>query len=165
MSFRICSYEKELSQELKDGRWPDGCGEDLRIHVAGCELCRELVLVAESFQNARRESLHAAPTGSPSLLWWKAQLRRKHSAEQHIARPITIAQVFAFVVTLLVAAVFFASQYNHGLRWASWEINPSKVLHLLSLGSADWSLLLLLPGMGAVLLLSGIVLYLARERS
>ena len=164
MTFRICPYEKELSQELRDGRWPDGCGRELRVHVAGCELCRELVLVTETFQKARSESLQAASGASPDLLWWRAQLRRKHAAEEHIARPITIAQVFAFLVTLLVAAVFVASEYNHGLRWSSWEISPSKVLHLLSLGTADWSLLLLLPGMGAVLLLSGIVLYLARER-
>ena len=33
MTFRTCSYEKELTQALKDGHWPQGCGPELRAHV------------------------------------------------------------------------------------------------------------------------------------
>lgn len=167
MNLRGCSFEKDLVQALKAGHWPDGCARELRTHANGCELCRELILVTQTFQRARSESIHTAPAGSPDLLWWRAQLRRRNAAARRVGRPITIAQTFAWLTSLLVAIVFVASQYNHGLGWASWwpEITPSKVLHLLSANVGNWNLLLFLPGLGAVAVLSGIVLYLASERS
>jgi hypothetical protein len=56
MTFRTCSFEKELTQALKDGHWPQGCGPELRAHVDGCSNCGDLVLVTETFQRARSES-------------------------------------------------------------------------------------------------------------
>ena len=73
MTFRTCSYEVELTQALKDGHWPQGCGTELRAHVDGCGSCRDLVLVTQAFQGARRGSEQLVPSGSASLLWWRAQ--------------------------------------------------------------------------------------------
>ena len=167
MNLRTCPCEKELGRELKDGHWPDGCAAELRSHVNGCEICTELVLVTQAFQHARSESVHAAaPAESPELLWWRAQLRRRNTAAERVSRPITIAQTFALLINLMVAIGFVASQYNHGLRWVAWwpEITLSRVVHLLSTGLASWNLMLFLPGLGMVVVLSGIVLYLASER-
>ena len=129
MTFRTCSFEKELAQALKDGHWPEGCGPELRAHVHACCNCSDLVLVTQTFQRARSESERTAPSGSPSLLWWRAQLRRRNAAAERVSRPITIAQIFAWFVIVLVGVVFVASQYHHGLRWASWwaELVPSEL--------------------------------------
>lgn len=169
MTFRTCSYEKELHQALKDGHWPEGCGQELRSHVEGCGKCSDLVLVTQTFQRARSESERAAPCGSSSLLWWRAQLRRRNAATERVGRPITIAQTFAWLVTLLVGIVFVASQYSHGLHWASWwsEFVPPRAFHLLSFGSGqgDWNFLLLISGFAVLVLLSALVVYLAAEKS
>lgn len=170
MTFRACSYEKELAQALKDGHWPQSCGAELRAHVEACDKCGDLVLVTQTFQLARRESERAAPAGgSPSLLWWRAQLRRRNAAAERVNRPITIAQTFAWFVTLLVGVVFVASQYRQGLRWASWwsELAPGRALHILSSGAgmAGWNPLLLISGFAVLALLSGVVVYLASEKS
>jgi hypothetical protein len=169
MTFHTCSHENELTRALKDGHWPQGCGPELRAHVDACAACSDLVLVTQTFQNARSESDLLAPAGSPSLLWWRAQLRRRNAAAERVARPITIAQIFAWVVTALVGIVFVASQYRHGLCWASWwsELVPSRVFHLLSIeaGRANWNPFLLISGFGMLALLSAVVVYLASEKS
>ena len=170
MTFRTCSFEKELAQALKDGHWPQGCGAELRAHVDGCGKCGDLVLVTQTFQSARRESERVAPVGnSPSLLWWRAQLRRRNAAADRVSRPITIAQTFAWLVTLLVGVVFVSSQYRHGLGWASWwpELAPARAFHLLLSGSglAGWNPLLVISSFAVLALLSGVVVYLVSERS
>jgi hypothetical protein len=168
MTFRTCSFENELMQALKDGHWPQGCGEELRAHVNGCNACSDLVLVMETFQQARNETELAALQGSPSLLWWRAQLRRRYAAEERVSRPITIAQSFALFVYVLVGVVFVASQYRHGLHWASWwsELMP-RTVHLLPgvSGQADWNLLLFISSFGVVALLSILVVSILSEKS
>jgi len=171
MTFRACSYEKELTQALKNGHWPEGCGPELRAHVDACDNCGDLVLVTQTFQLARSESEHTAACGSPSLLWWRAQLRQRYAATECVTRPIAIAQTFAWLITVLVGMVFVAWQYRHGLHWASWwsELVPLRILHVLSIapvGSAqvDPNLLLFISGFGVLLLFSALVVYLASEK-
>jgi len=137
--------------------------------VDACGNCSDLVLVTQTFQRARTESECAAPGGSPSLLWWRAQLRRRNAATKRVSRPITIAQAFAWLITVIVGVVFIVSQYRGGLRWASWwsELTPPRALHSLPIasGQVDWDLLLLISGFGLLGLLSALVVYLASEKS
>ena len=109
MTFRTCSWEHEVSQALKDGHWPEGCAQELREHVATCANCGDLVLVTQTFQQARSESEREAPDGAPGLLWWRAQLRRRNTAAERVSRPITIAESLTLVVYLLVAVIFVGS--------------------------------------------------------
>ena len=166
MTFRTCTYEEELTKALKSGHWPEGCTPEMRTHVAGCASCGDLVLVTQVFQRAKQESLQETLPGASNLLWWRAQLRQRNAVVKRVGRPITIAQIFAFSVTLLVAVVFVASQYKQGLRWAEWlpELTPAHALHFLS-GIAGWNITLLVSGLGVLALLSGIVVYLAAEKS
>lgn len=169
MTFRTCSCENELTQALKNGHWPEGCGAELRAHVDACASCSDLVLVTRTLQCARSETEHTGAFGSPSLLWWRAHLRRRNAATERVSRPITIAQIFALSVYVFVGVVFVASQFRHGLQWASWrsELLPARAFHFLRTGSGpgDWSLLLLISSVGVLTLLGGLVVYLASERS
>lgn len=168
MTFRPCPYECEVVQALHAGHWPRGCSTELRAHVHACADCSDLVFVTETFQQARRESEHASPIGSPGLLWWKAQLQRRNATTARMSRPITVAQTFAVAMNVLVTVIFVASQYDHGLRWSSWwsGLSLSRVLHLLPFGNngLDWNVLWFMPALGAVAFLSGLVVYLASEK-
>lgn len=166
MTFRTCSLEQEVLRALKDGHWPDGCAPELRDHVSGCASCRDLVLVTDIFQQAKSESASEIPAGAAGLLWWRAQLRRRNAVAEKVSRPITVAQTFAWLVVLLVSGSFVASQYNHGLRWSAWNPASWHIQHILSVGltSFDWNLALLIPSIGGLLILSGLVLYLASEK-
>jgi hypothetical protein len=167
--FRTCSYEKELTQALKDGHWPQGCGLKLRTHVDACGNCSDLVLVTQTFLHARSESEHSKTCESPSLLWWRAQLCRRNAATERVSRPIKMAQIFAWLVTVL-GVVFVASQYRYGLHWAWWwsELMPTRAFHhLFSVGTGrvDWNPLLWTSSFGVLALLSALVAYLASEKS
>jgi hypothetical protein len=172
MIFRTCSLEKEIAQALKDGHWPAGCGAELRAHVDSCGKCSDLVLVTQTFQSARSDSVgagHLAGFGPPSLLWWRAQLRRRNAATERVGRPITIAQAFAWSLLGLVGVVFVASQYRNGLQWKSWwaEFAAARAIHVAATGSGpvDWNVPLLFSGLAVLALLSGLVVYLASDKS
>jgi hypothetical protein len=90
---------------------------------------------------------------------------------EQIARPIQGAQIFALIVSVAVAVGFVVSQAQHGLGWLSWwsGLRQTQAFHLETLWSfgsmtSDWSLAVLIAGFGALVLLSGVVLYLAFER-
>ncbi len=168
MILRSCSFEKEVDRALKDGHWPHACAPELRAHVDSCRYCSDLVLVTETFHRARMQSRPNSPSDSPHLVWWRAQLRRRYMATETVARPVSIAQTFALSLSLLVGACFVAWQYRHGLHWATWWSDlPTRALHLLSSVSMkpDWNPVLLIPTLGAVAVLSGLVLYLVSEKS
>jgi hypothetical protein len=168
MTFRSCSYEADVTQALKNGHWPEGCAPELRSHVETCARCSDLVLVTQAFQGARNESISATPEASPSLLWWRAQLRRRNTATERLSRPVTIAQIFALFLYLTVGIVFAAWQYHHGLRWESWwsELVSTHVVHSLSLGLADLGgIFLAMSAFGMVAVLGGIVVYLVYKKA
>lgn len=168
MRLRSCYCEKEVVQALKAGHWPEGCAQELRAHVEGCPACSDFVLVAQSFQQAKSESTQTLPTGSPGLLWWKAQLRRRNTAAERMNRPITVAQAFAWIVTSVVGILLAASQYSHGVHWSEWFSKPA-IAHVSSalLNAPDgsgWNPLLVIFGIGTLAIVSGVVVYLVAER-
>jgi hypothetical protein len=169
MNLGSCSREKEVSELLKQGHWPHACSADLRAHVDGCRVCQDLVLVTASFQKARAEAASAAPLQSPGLLWWRAQLRRRNTAIERVARPLLGAQIFALAVTLMAGAAFLAWQVRRGFSSAAWLAELPRVLHLEALLSAtlprfDGSLWLLVPVLATLALLGGVAVYLASEK-
>ena len=127
------------------------------------------MLVTQTFCEARTQSAAEPISDSPGLLWWRAQLRRRYAVTETVTRPVTIAQTFALAINLVVAAVFVAWQYNHGMHWARWwpEVMPTRLLHFLSDASIkpDWNPVLVISTLGAFAVLSGLLVYLASEKS
>jgi hypothetical protein len=169
MTLGACSREKELSELLKQGHWPQACAEELRAHVASCRACREMVLVTTTFQAARTEAASAAQLQSPGLLWWRAQLRRRNADLERIAKPLLGAQIFALAVALLGGAGFVAFQAQRGFSWIAWLQELPRSLHLESLLPAalprlDGGFWLLVPVLATLALLGGVAVYMASEK-
>lgn len=167
MTLGTCAYEKEIQAALKSGHWPAGCAPELRDHVRQCDTCNDLVLLSETFQMARGSSLTEANV-SASLIWWRAQLRLRRAAAEQVSTPVTIAQLFAWAISLVAAVGFVVSQYHHGLRWASWfsDLTPSFIrLAPVISDHLDWNLDVLVPTLGALALVAGLVVFLVSEKS
>jgi len=98
-----CEREVEVGAAVRAGQWPTGCAEELREHVRGCAACGELAVVASALQAERSVALAQARLGSPGVIWWRAQVRRRQAAMEAVARPVWGAQVFALVVGVVVA--------------------------------------------------------------
>jgi hypothetical protein len=129
------------------------------------------VLVTSSFQRARSEAALAAPAGSPGTLWWRAQLRRRNAAVEHLGRPILGAQIFALAINLVLVVGFLVLQARRGLEWLAWlkQFSPANTLRLgnfwpSALLNSGWSPIALIPALATLALLSGVVVYLALER-
>jgi hypothetical protein len=179
MTFRACPRQPEILQLLLSGHWPHAAAPELRNHVAACRTCSDQTLLTQSFQAARTTSTAAANLPPPGVLWWRAQLRRRNAAVERIGKPILGAQIFALAVALILVTGFAVSQAKHGLHWLSWSaewstewltsLPQSPAFHLetllpLAFLKPGASLIYLIPALGMVALLSGIVLYLASEK-
>ena len=166
MSPFTCAREREVTELLHRGYWPDACPADLRAHVETCRSCSDLVLVTQALQASRRQTMDLPRLESPGALWWRAQLRRRQAALEMVGRPIFGAQIFALLLLVAVAAV--------GLVWkgslvGSWLVGLPQALHLDALApsalsqssGAGW---IVLPAIAIVVLLSGLVAYLSTEK-
>jgi hypothetical protein len=165
MSPFTCSRERELSELLQNGFWPQACSDDLRAHVASCRSCSDFILVTEALQHSRRQAADLAHLEPPGAIWWRAQLRRRNEAIEKMSRPILGAQIFAFVITLIVVGAICLSQAD---TWSSWFSELPSVLHLDALIPASLPqtgiLWIVVPVFATIALVSGIVVYLASEK-
>jgi hypothetical protein len=175
MILRTCPREKEVKELVERGQWPQACLPELRAHVAGCRSCSDMVLVTAAFKQARGEAAAAARPGSPGVLWWRAQLRQRNAAVERIGRPILGAQIFALAVNLLLAIGFVVWQARHGFAWLTWlqQLPQAATLHLDSLWpsalsdsglSSVLTPMVLIPAAATLVLLGGVVVYLASEK-
>jgi len=171
MTLSPCSREKEVTELLAQGGWPQACPPDLKAHLATCRPCGDLALVSMAFQNARAQTAASARPGSPGALWWRAQLRRRQAAVERVGTPILGAEIFALAVYALVAVTVVVTQAKHGIRWLSWfeQMPQTSSLNLHSLWPADLftssvSLLVLIPAVATLALLGGALVYLVAEK-
>lgn len=169
MIFIGCPREKELSELVRRGQWPQACPPDLQAHVRACPACTERLLVTAAFQSARAAASAQAPLAAPGPLWWRAQLRRRNAALERIGKPILGAQIFALAIALVLTAGFLASQAKQDHGWLSWLAALPHSLDLAALWPATLpgfasSLWLVVPILATLALLSGVVVYIASEK-
>ena len=169
MMLGSCKSRDDVDSMLRKGYWPNGCDEELHAHVEGCQQCQEWILLTQSFQRARRESIEEARLGSSFLLWWKAELRRRDTALTQASRPMMLAHSFAVVVGVVAVVVLLMLARGSILDWFTqgglWQTSKELQADM----SAFWgsfgvgNLVLLVSGLAAVALVGGVV-YLASDR-
>jgi len=165
MMLRGCPREREVSELVARGRWPQAAAVEVSEHVQGCPACADLVLVALAFQSDRAEMVAAAKPGSAGALWWRAQLRRRRSAVERIERPLMSAQIFALAVSLAAALGFVGFEARHGVAWLDWleGIPQAATMQIADASSLGWMWVLLAAG-ATLTLVAGVVVYLASDK-
>ncbi len=168
MRFGACPREREVSEMLGCGMWPQACGDELRAHVASCRACRELVVVRQAFGRERLQAAGEARLDSPGALWWRAQLWRRNAAIERIGRPLLGAQIFALAVcvTAAVGYVFWLSR--RGFDWLGWVVELPQAFHLDALvpgswGDSPWGIWLGVTVAALVVLTGGVIAYVAHH--
>ena len=160
-----CAREREVSDLLHKGHWPQACSEELRTHVGSCRICSDLVLVTESLQASRRQTAELPRLEPAGAIWWRAQLRRRNAAIDQMSRPIIGAQIFALAMALIVFGVVAVWQVDN---WSAWLADLPGVLHLDALipssFPANGILWIIVPILATIALLSGIVAYITSEK-
>lgn len=126
---KACKRKEEVLQAVRAGHWPQGCTEELRVHVAECGRCAEDVKLLSAFAAAREGTMRMAQPQSAELLWWKAQLRRRHVAMERLERPGLAAFTATMAASVVVLVVVIA------LVWKS--VDWSQLL--ASASQTDWN--------------------------
>jgi hypothetical protein len=105
-----CAREHEVVGVVLSDRWPDGCDEELRRHVARCAVCTEVSMVAGVLRHDRDLARSAVRVPAAGQVWWRAAVRMRMDAAHAAARPITWLQGLAAACAagLVCAALGFA---------------------------------------------------------
>ena len=105
-----CSREQDVMDALAAARWPDRCDDELRQHVAGCEVCGDLVEILGPMSREQDAAWEEARVPPAQLVWWRAHLRAREEALRAATRPLTAVYALAlvFVGALLGGAVVMA---------------------------------------------------------
>ena len=103
---KTCPQKTEVEQAVRSGQWPLGCAAELREHVSSCEQCAHEARLLSAFATTRESAMRTAPAQSAGLLWWRAQLRRRHEAMERLERPgLAIPTATIAASTILLIAV------------------------------------------------------------
>ena len=169
MNLSCRSREKELPATLRQGRWPHASDPDLRAHVDGCRDCQEVVLVTQTLQKAKSNGERLAPLGSPGLLWWRAQLRRRKEAIQTVTEPLAVAEKVG-LLGLLAAFCVVALKASQSADFLDLfqGLSRSGVSQLAELWSAAagwsvWMIVLGITALGALAFFAAFAIFLLRD--
>ena len=156
-----CSRTAEVQELLRVGHWPQAAEAELRAHVRGCRRCSEMVLVTQALGAAKASSMNEARVEPPALVWWRAQLRRKHEAVQRVERPMR-AQMLA-VLAVVCVGLGLAFRLSGGVTaWRSWMSAGAEAVVRSGVGSVGLGLLV--ASVVALVMMAGLAVYLTVER-
>ena len=156
-----CSRTAEVQDLLRLGHWPQAAEVELVRHVQECRRCGEMVLVTQALGAAKVISMHEARVEPPALVWWRAQLRRKHEAVQRVERPMR-AQMLA-VLAVVCVGLGLAFRLSGGVTaWRSWMSAGAEAVVRSGVGSLGLGMLV--ASVVALAMMAGLAVYLTVER-
>lgn len=111
MKRRICAYEDAVKRAVRTGRWD----EVLRVHVAGCDVCRDVVAVTRALQAlAQTSTPDEVRLPDPALIWWKARLLKDLAIASPRTGPLFRLQDLGLILGM---ALFVSVLWLYGPIW------------------------------------------------
>ena len=107
-----CVRENELLDALGRGF----VGAELEAHVASCDACGELRLVAGALLDDRAQAMIEAPIPSSGTMWWRMRVRHRHDAQATARRSLLIGQAATLVIAFVLVAAFFGTDLTYAVR-------------------------------------------------
>jgi len=153
-----CTHLAELRQELHSGHWPAASSPELRAHVGSCPRCTQEVALTIHLRQARLEALAESRAEPASLIWWRAQARRREAVLARATRPILAAQAFAVLVILAAIALMAARNWRAVVGHALAA--PTSIASLVDL----WGLAPLIAAAALLTTLGAVAVYLTTDR-
>lgn len=157
-----CEKEPLVLEAVKNGRWDD----DLRRHTAECAVCSEVALTASFLHAMRDEDFAEVQVPQAGRVWWRAQLQARRTAAERAVKPVTIAELAAFVCAALAFVGVCVWQWQaFSARLASfaagWHLDSAPVQNfVVNLWQTSSTTLIL--GASAVLIFFLLLAYLVR---
>jgi hypothetical protein len=149
-----CPRESDVLDALASQRWPDRADQELVDHVASCEVCRDVLVVAAAMREDHDATWQEASLPSSGQVWWRAEMRARQQAIREASRPISVAYGVAAMAALAVIAV---------AAWFAWPVAHDFVSSILATPKTTLESPLTLPllvAVGAFLIVAPVALYL-----
>jgi hypothetical protein len=159
-----CSREAEVFEAIAFGRWPAQIGAELRGHVAGCPVCRDVADVAPVLRTDRQALVRASHPPTAGVVWWRATIRARAEATRTAMQPITLWQGIAAASIVGVVAALGGGLWQWSRPadriggFVELLVNHRDATSLASFGFEHAVLVLL--GVVACLVLAPVALYL-----
>jgi hypothetical protein len=147
-----CRREADVLEAVGLYRWPDRCEEELRTHVAGCAVCREVADVALVFRDDHAAHTRDVRIPSAERVWWRAQLRARIDDAELAARPMSVMQGAAAAAgggLAVAGATFLWPRLPWDVFYGIYEWLPGFAAGDLTAAVSSIPQLLLVTGLGA----------------
>jgi len=156
-----CARTAEVQELLRLGHWPQAAGAELAEHVRVCRRCSEMVMVTQAFCAAKVRATSEARVEPPALVWWRAQLRRKHEAVHRVERPMRVQMLV--VMAAVCVGLGLAFRLSGGAAaWRTWMSAGAETA--VRSGTGTLGLGLVIAGAAALVMMAGVAVYLSVER-
>lgn len=106
MTAACCPREPDLLAALGRGYLPP----ELEEHLAGCQGCAELRMVAAALLDDRAETTASAPVPAAGTMWWRMRLRQRQEAEGRARRWLFAGQAATLVMALVLVVGLFGAE-------------------------------------------------------
>jgi hypothetical protein len=159
-----CSREQEVMAAITAARWPDRCDDELRRHVAGCEVCADLVEVLAPLAEERDAAWDGARVPPAAVVWWRAQFRARDEALRAATRPLTAVYALALVFFGALIGGTAVTMLPRLRAWGSAavaSIQPPATADLANLIAPLTGNAVALLALGSWLLLAPVIVWLA----
>ena len=122
----VCHREDELLDALARGF----VGPELSEHVAACESCSEIRLVAGGLLDERVDAIAESPVPSAGTMLMRMQMRHRQEAQAAARRSLLIGQAVTLAVALGLTMTIFGSDLVFEARQVVAAIKVSTPLLL-----------------------------------
>jgi uncharacterized protein (DUF2062 family) len=149
-----CPRESDVLDALASQRWPQRAERELVEHVASCEICRDVLVVAAAMREDHDATWREASLPSSGQVWWRAEMRARQQAIRDASRPIAVAYGVAAVAALVVLAI---------AAWFAWPVAHEFVASIVATPKTTLESPITLPlllAVGAFLIVAPVALYL-----
>lgn len=156
-----CSRAAEVQELLRLGHWPQAAGAELAEHVRTCRRCSEMVLVTQALNAMKMRSMHEARVEPPALVWWRAQLRKKHEVVRRVERPMRAQMLVMLAVVCVGLGLAFRLSGGES-AWRSWMSASAEAVVRSGMGSLGVGMIV--ASAMTLATMAGLVVYLTVER-
>ncbi|HEX6158614.1 MAG TPA: hypothetical protein VF111_00515 [Thermoanaerobaculia bacterium] len=111
-----CEREDELTEVIRDGRWPSLGDSELARHARSCAACTDVVIVATAIVEDQQRAVKAASVAAPGTAWWRVQRRAAAETMRAANRTVVAVQTLSCLAALTIALTLVGSTG----QWRSW---------------------------------------------
>ena len=139
-----CPRETEVVDLVAIGQWPARADAALAEHVAGCEICSDVAVVATALTDLGESSMPAVRVPDAGAVWYRAQVAAREELARRATRPMLAAEIAAALAAVVVIALTWqmggdvVRQWWSGLAGLSIELPVAQTAGWFSEMGSTW---------------------------